>query len=415
MTPEFTAEQLAIIREYHRPLHVWAALGPFFHFLSLGLFIRYATGPVHDAAQRLAFALSNRLTKLRTLPVARVFWGAFDRMWRGPGWGGALLFVLFFLVIMSVVELPASVYFDYIHERNFGLSRDTPWTFGRDALKGMAAATLAFSAIAFGLYGLARRTRHWWVLLGAVASVGLLFSGMADPYRGRLYFRQRPLEPGAMRAKLTALLQRAEVDAHDIVVEETAKTSARVQAYFAGQGPTRVVVLNDALLTEFSAPEVVAAVAHEAGHIHQPRWLGRFGAAAALLLFLYGVSRLLVWASTHGVLGVSDRADVRTMPLVLLAFGLVSFLFQPLAGAVSRAREHDADAFALSLTRDPETFSSMLMKATLVNKLDPDPPRWRVWLGQSHPPVSDRLARAAMWKQHAGEQTTPTPTPHPHP
>jgi STE24 endopeptidase len=34
----------------------------------------------------------------------------------------------------------------------------------------------------------------------------------------------------------------------------------------------------------------------------------------------------------------------------------------------------------------------MLVKAARVNKMDPEPPRWVVLKGMSHPPIGERLA-----------------------
>ena len=55
-------------------------------------------------------------------------------------------------------------------------------------------------------------------------------------------------------------------------------------------------------------------------------------------------------------------------------------------------RERAADRYALELTQDPAAFRRMLVKAARVNKMDPEPPRWAVLKGYSHPPLGERLA-----------------------
>jgi STE24 endopeptidase len=165
----------------------------------------------------------------------------------------------------------------------------------------------------------------------------------------------------------------------------------RVQAYFAGNGATRTIVLNDALLKNMTDDEVLAAVAHEAGHVREPRWPARVLSAVALFAFLGLVEWLFRRSAKRGWFGISERADIRTLPLILLVFDLSMSAAGPVSGWVSRRREWAADRFALELTRDPASFSSMLVKAARVNKMDPQPPRWLVLKGLSHPPIGERI------------------------
>ena len=61
------------------------------------------------------------------------------------------------------------------------------------------------------------------------------------------------------------------------------------------------------------------------------------------------VTVLVVWAS------VSEPGDPRNAPLVLLVAALLQLAALPLASAVSRRWERQADRFSLELTEDLES------------------------------------------------------------
>ncbi|NTX59126.1 M48 family metalloprotease [Myxococcus sp. CA051A] len=392
MEPLFTPEQLAEIHAYHLPYYVRAAVDPFARLALLALLLGVLVRPFFRMATAAAAGMERRLGFLRTAPVSRAFFRAMDRLWGESGWGAAVLFALMTDLFVKLVYAPVDIWFAYSLEHQHGMSNYTPAAFARDMLKGHLLGALAIAALVIGLYGLARRTRHWWWILGVPVALLLLVSSALDPYRGRLYFDQHPLPAGPLRTRMTELMTQADIAFSDVLVEKTSIASRRLQAYFAGQGPTRTIVLNDIILQELTEDEVLAAVAHEAGHVHEPKWPGRIASSLALVALLFAIDRLLRAASTRGWFGTMRFADIRTLPLLSLLLSGVLLVGGPIAGAFSREREREADRYALRLTHDVDAFRRMLVKAARVNKMDPAPPRWVVLKGQSHPPIGERLA-----------------------
>src|SRR5690606_27177227 len=148
--------------------------------------------------------------------------------------------------------------------------------------------------------GLARRTRHWWLLLGLGAGMALMGSALIDPYRGTLHFEQAPLPEGPLRERLLGVLEAAEVQVSEIRVRKTSVASERIQAIFAGQGPTRSVILNDVAVRELDADALAAVVAHEAAHVHESRWPRAVMAFFALILLLWGADRVMRRSAEKG-------------------------------------------------------------------------------------------------------------------
>jgi STE24 endopeptidase len=392
MEPLFTPEQLAEVHAYHQPYYIRAAVEPFARVGLLALQLGVLVRPFHRAATAAAAGLERGLGWLREAPVSRAFFRVMDRLWGEPGWGAAVLFALLMDLFLRLLYTPVDTWFNYTLEHRHGLSNYTPGAYAWDVLKGHAVTAFSLTALVIGLYGLARRVRRWWLVLGVPVALLLLVSSALDPYRDLLYFDQKPLPEGPLRARLTGLMEKAGISFADMKVEETSVASRRVQAYFAGQGPTRTIVLNDVILKEFSEDEVLAAVAHEAGHVHESKWPGRIASSLALLALLFAIDRLLRLSASRGWFGTTRFADIRTLPLISLLLFCVFLVGGPISGAFSREREREADRYALRLTGDVESFRRMLVKAARVNKMDPEPPRWVVLRGMSHPPIGERLA-----------------------
>lgn len=388
MEPFFTPEQLAEVRAYHAPIYTAAAVQAVLWPVVTALLVFLGTRPLFGVAERLGGRLRSRVL---------------ERAWGGPGWSSAVVFALLFFGALAALGLPVTVWFEHVREREYGLSTQSAAAFAFDQVKAHALFAAAVTALAFGLFGIARRTARWWWLVGSAAALALMISAAIDPYRSLLYVDQAPLPAGALRTRLEALLARAQVEYRDIVVVETSTKSVRVQAAFSGSGPTRTILLTDTLLAQMSEAEIEAAVAHEAGHVRESRWPGRLATPLALLALLGGVEALFRLAARRRWFGVTERADVRVLPLLVLLFDLGMSAATPLGAAWSREREHAADAYAVALTGAPEHLVTLLAKLARVNKTDPAPPRWYVWLGATHPPLGERLARLQ-------KNATPAPT-----
>lgn len=392
MDPIFTPEQLAEIKAYSLPFYIRAAVNPFVYVGFLALMLGPLNKPFYRFAQATAAWLDAQLAVLRTAPGSRVFLRALDMLWGEKGWGAALLFSLCIDLSLKLVTAPIDFYFAYILEHRYGMSTYTPLSYAKDELKQIFAAMIIVSALVLGLYGLARRLKRWWLVLGVPVALLMLVASALDPYRSRAFFDQTPLEAGPLRTHLTELMARANIPFSDVLVEKTSVASNRVQAYFAGQGPTRTIVLNDVLLREFTEGEILAAVAHEAGHVNESQWPNRIASSIALVAFLFALDRLLRLSAARGWFGTTRFADPRTLPLIPLLLYIVMTVSAPVSAAFSREREREADRYALRLTQDPATFRQMLVKAARLNKMDPEPPRWVVIKGLTHPPIGERIA-----------------------
>ena len=159
------------------------------------------------------------------------------------------------------------------------------------------------------------------------------------------------------------------VEVDDVLVADASRRTTTANAYIAGLGPTRRVVLYDTLLDgRFTDGEIRFVAAHELAHVER-RHLWK-GLAWFALLAVPGVF-LLAWVTNrYGGLGP------RLVPLGL-AFAFAWILVtQPLANAVSRRYEAEADWLALQATRDPASGVALDRNFVRTGLADPDPPAW---------------------------------------
>lgn len=299
-----------------------------------------------------------------------------------------------------LIGLPLSYVSGYIVEHRYGLSRQTRAGWLGDQLKGQAIGLALGLPLVEGLYQAIRRFPRWWWLVVSLAAVPIT-TLMAQLYPVLIAPRFNtftPLEDRELAERLRELAARSGVEVADVLTMDMSRRTTKANAFFAGLGRTKRIVLADTLLENFSREEIEVIVAHELAHqAHHDIW--RLIASGAL--FTLGTAaladraaRAFLRRSGARLLGTRDLSDIRALPALGLAFSVAGLLLTPLQLGHSRDLERRADAFALALTRDPDSFSSAMVKLARMNLADPSPSRLRVWLLYSHPPIVERVARA---------------------
>ena len=238
-----------------------------------------------------------------------------------------------------------------------------------------------------------RLGQRWWLGGGpALAAIGLLFVLAQPLVLQPLFNRFEPLPNQSLEAGIQALARREGVRVDRVEVADASRRTTAANAYVAGIGPTRRVVLYDTLLDgDFTRAEILAVSAHELAHVGR-RHLWK-GVAWFALLAIPGVW-LVAWVTERRG-GLRDPALVPLGLLVALVFSLATLPFQNL---LSRRYEAEADFVALDATRDPESAIGLERRLALSALNDPDPPGWvTVWLS-THPSTMERIAAALAYE-----------------
>jgi STE24 endopeptidase len=274
------------------------------------------------------------------------------------GWVLALASVLVVLQLVSLVyDVPLDVWVDLHHDRRWELSTQTGKGLALDEAKSFVLGIVTSLVVLVPLYAIMRSTDQWWVwgwlVIVCVSTVfGFLFPIVIAP----IFNKFTRLTEGEVATRVDDVARRAGVQISGTYVADESRRSRRDNAYVAGLGATRRVVLYDTLLEH--PPEIVEqVVAHEIGHwrLHHLRRQLPLAAALAFIVFA-ALGALSHWGWLLDRAGL-DRSegfgDPASLPLLLL---LVQAGFATLSGAsafVSRAFERQADAQALNCSGSP--------------------------------------------------------------
>lgn len=313
-----------------------------------------------------------------------------DRRWRHPILAAAVAGAGISLTLV-LTSLPLSL---WAHERavDAGLSTQSlgPWL-GDVGLSAAIGSVFAAAGGAVAVALLRRLGRHWWI---AAAGVVIAFAAgtvylspiVIDP----LFNRFEPLPRGELRADVLRLADEAGVEIGEVYRIDASRRTTAVNAYVAGVGKTKRVVLYDTLLDDFPAEQVRSVVAHELGHqANHDLPLGLLWVAivapAGTLLVQRAAERIGARSLLTG--GVGPAA----LPALALALGLVSFALTVAGNAASRPVEARADAFALQLTGEPRPFVDLARNLARRNLSEPQPPSAFHVLFSTHPTTVERI------------------------
>jgi STE24 endopeptidase len=281
--------------------------------------------------------------------------------------------------------------------RDVGLITQDWSGYAADVLRGEAiGAVIAAGGGALLVVALRRFGRAWWAAGAAViVAYGIVLTYLAPVVLEPLYNDFEPLPAGPLRSQVLAMADRAGVEVGEVYEVDASRRTTAANAYVAGLGQTKRVVLYDNLLRDFEPDEVRLIVAHELAHV-------RYSDVPRALLFLVLVAPVGMLA----VAGLAPRwapggrlEGAAAVPSVALATLLVITPLSVISNQLSRAVERRADAYALELTQDPEAMIAMQQRLSVRNVADPDPPAWVTLLLSTHPPTLDRIAQAEVWRE----------------
>ena len=320
-----------------------------------------------------------------------------DNSWRAENFGPVVTGVgvmLSAMVLMSLLDLPFSLYHTFVVEERFGFNRSTMGVFFGDMLKqGALLLIIGAPLIALALWIMEVSGGLWWLYVWAVWMAFSLIMFWAYPaIIAPLFNKFSPLDNEALKQRIQALMDKCGFRSKGIFVMDGSKRSGHGNAYFTGVGSNKRIVFFDTLLESLKPEEIEAVLAHELGHFKlkhiQKRLLSTFAlslAALALLGWLAGQD----WFY-HG-LGVSQASPWMALLLFMMVLPVFTFFIQPLMSLLSRKHEFEADAYAVQQSSGTDLIHALVkMYRENASTLTPDP--LYSAFHDSHPPAPVRIA-----------------------
>lgn len=300
--------------------------------------------------------------------------------------------------ILYVLNLPFNIYFQFVLEEKYGFNRMRAATFLSDQVKTLLLSLLIGVPLLALLFWLVRSIGpHWWlagwlVMLGVQFLTAALFPVVFAP----IFYKFTPLGEGELKERIFGLAQKVRFKMSGVFTIDGSRRSSHSNAFFAGLGKTRRIVLFDTLVKNLSTAEIVAVLAHEMGHnVKNHIQKGLILSALSSLAGLYILAKLLDWEPFFAAFRVPEP----NLAIGFVLFSLVSSVFtfpaNPLLKWFSRKNEYEADRFSVETTGDKVSMTGALLKLSKDNLSNLTPHPAYSFYHYSHPTTTERAAAIA--------------------
>ncbi len=344
-------------------------------------------GTLSEAALLLAFTLGGGLAALHG------FWSA---QLSGLVYGLAMIFSVAF--ISGAVELPLSIYSQFVVEARHGFNRMTPALFVSDLVKQiLLGVAIGAPVIAIVLWLMDAMGEYWWLWVWLFWSgFNLLMLFIFPTWIAPLFNKFTPLPEGDAKTRIEALLERCGFRSNGLFVMDGSKRSAHGNAYFTGFGDNKRIVFFDTLLARLTPSEIEAVLAHELGHFRKKHIVQRIALMfAGSLAFLWLLGQLIDAPWFYAGLGVPAQGTALALILFFLVVPLFLFPLTPLSSRWSRRHEFEADAYAAEHADAGELIRALVkLYDDNASTLTPDP--LHSLFHDSHPPAAQRIAQLKL-------------------
>ena len=311
-----------------------------------------------------------------------------------------LLYVVSFQTLVVVLTFPLAFYTSYSHEHKWNFSNHTVKSWLWERVKSLLVG-LVIMIILLGLlfWIMAISPQGWWLYAGlAMALVSVIFATLFPVVVFPIFNKYTPVQNKELTDALEKILLKAGLKSSGFFMEDMSRQTKKENAFLAGLGKTRRVVLGDNLIENMSIPEIESIIAHEVGHYkYKHIWKSiTVGTLQQLIIFFI---LNLVMTSTFPQFLSSTEWNLSLFPVFIILMGATAgFLFGPLSNALSRFFERQADRISLEMIKDKKAFMTAMAGLASRNLINAYPEWWVKLLYYSHPTIAERLKMAEDFK-----------------
>ena len=319
----------------------------------------------------------------------------------GLGTGALIEGVGFFVagaVVLAVYDVPFDLFDAFVIEELFDFNEQSVRLWLRDTLLSLALSVVIVAAVATGLLWIVLNVSQWWLAgVGLVAALTIVMNVLLPRVIMPLFYDFERLDAGELREAVEDVFDRAGFECEQIYEMNASSRSSKSNAFFAGFGRTKRVVLFDTLIESMEIPEIQAVLAHELAHWKKGHVWKRIGStvlqAAVVLFVLQALVSPDFLVDTGWLYDMFGVARTPYAGLVLATFWVqpIYRLTAPIRLKLSLAHEREADAFAAEVMGDPEPQASALAKLADENLANPFPHPWYEAFHYDHPPIPERI------------------------
>jgi STE24 endopeptidase len=312
-----------------------------------------------------------------------------------------LIYVLSFEALFTILSFPLHFYSSYVHEHKWNFSNHTVKSWLWEQTKSFFVGLIILLIILGLLFWImALSPQKWWLIAGlAMSLVSVIFATLVPVVILRIFNKYTPIQNKELTDALEEILSRGGLKSSGFFKEDMSRQTKKENAFLAGLGKTRRVVLGDNLMERMNIPEIESIIAHEVGHFkHRHIWKNILIGTLEQLVVFYLLN--LAMKALFPQFLSSTRWNLTLFPILAILMGAISgFLFGPLSNALSRHFEKQSDQYSLENIRDKRSFMTALAGLADRNLSNAYPEWWVKLLYYSHPPIGERLRMAEDFKE----------------
>jgi len=307
-----------------------------------------------------------------------------------------ILFMLILTLVQSILEIPFSLYETFRIEKRYGFNTTTPKLWIEDFFKStLISSLLLIILVSAALLLVEHSPGFWWLWVWGFFALFSITMIYLSPYIIEpLFSKFEPLGEPELEEEIRTLLDKGGLQVKGVMKMDASRRSLHSNAYFTGIGRVKRIVLYDTLIQQMERPELLAILAHEAGHWKKGHiWKRLVWAECIALVVCYAVYHLISWGGLPGLFGLTEASFAAQIIMISFLFSIASFPLTPIGSWMSRRNEWEADQFATELSGTPEALGSALIKLSKENLANLHPHPLYATFYYSHPPVVVRVAK----------------------
>ena len=305
-----------------------------------------------------------------------------------------IAFVLVFIIVNFILELPFSLYQTFNVDKRYGFSTIRIKTYLLDQAK---AANMFFVFIPLFVWMLAsiiESFENWWIYGFGAIFIIILFINMIYPTLiAPIFNKFSSLDDKDLQGEIENLLDNAGLKSSGVYTIDASKRDKRLNAYFGGLGKSKRVVLFDTLIKKLDKKEILAVLGHELGHFKHGDILKNIGASALVMFSMFAFFGNIPDSIFTGI-GL-EKSSHMILIMFLLLSPVFSFIMMPFFGLLSRRNEFAADKYGSECV-SKEALASALTKLAEENKSFPLSHYLTVIFYYTHPALTERLEKLGV-------------------
>lgn len=293
----------------------------------------------------------------------------------------------------KIISIPLSLYRTFVIEEKFGFNKQTLRLWISDFIKGMILSIIIGGAIMTLIISMIYNISLWFLWVwGTMFLISLIMVYIYPICIAPLFNKFIPLKDTELEKQIKKILQSAGLKIKAVFQMDASKRSSHSNAYFTGLGNTKRIVLFDTLLKQQTHDEIVATLAHEAGHWKKKHIVkGMIISQGSTLILLWLAYIFLHHESIYQFIGLSGIFPYVGLLTLSLLYTPISYFLSPISYYISRKFEYEADAIGVSLTKKPQAAISSLIGLYKDNLANVNPHWLYTFFHASHPDPISRI------------------------